>query len=224
MSYYNHDGQVADFIFANETGTRRREVVASEISALNVDTSAGQQIGSKVRTVSFQFPAPIRTKNDRNTTNTLVNKDTLSHILLPAGVRLTNVVAVANAGASVDNKLKIALGRSCPLIKNKENKIALAGSLVSFKAPLSGEILSVHRSQEIPAALNGVAAAELVAIYNADAEAEGEELINISGYEAVQGFVGEPRPFYLCATVLEGTISDVKDISINVTYVLPAEL
>jgi hypothetical protein len=220
---YTSDSQIADYTFANEHGIKRREIVASVIDALEIDTSAGQYDGSKARTVSLQFPNDIKKGSDRMVTQTLIEKNTLAHVLIPQGSRIISTVVTVNGAAVLDSKLAVVLGKSCPSVKGKDQKKALAGCIAGPSAPVTGDLLNLHKVISYTPTLGKDNVSTLNEIYSADAQAQGEDDVVIPTYTALDASasVGEPRSLYICGTVVDGTLA-ASDLSVNVTYVLPA--
>lgn len=220
---YSSDSQIADFTFANEHGIKRREGVFSVIDVLEVDSSAGQYDGSKVRTVSLQLPNDIKKGSDRMQTQTLIEKNTLAHVLIPQGSRLVDVTVAVQGSAVLDSKFSLVLGKSCPSVKGKDQKKALASSIAGPAAPVTGDLLNLHKVISFKPILGKENVAALNEIYSADASTQGEDDVVIPSYAVLDNTtsVGEPRSFYICSTIVDGSAS-ASDLSVVVSYVLPA--
>lgn len=182
---FSSESQIADYTFANEHGIKRREGVFSVVDALEVDTSAGQYDGAKTVTVSLKFPTDVTKGSERMKTQTLIRPSTFAHELIPGGSRIVNYSVAVNGNAVLDSKLALYLGFSCPAIKGKEGKKALASRISGPQTPLTGDFLNYHKVASYPALLNKDCVVPLNKIYADDAETQGEDPVALPDYKLV---------------------------------------
>jgi hypothetical protein len=220
---FTSENPIADYTFANEHGIKRREGVFSVIDVLDIDTSAGQYDGSRARTVCLALPNDIKKGSERMITQTLIEKNTLAHVLMPSGSRIVDTTVAVQGSAVLDPALQIVIGKSCPSVKGKEQKKALAGSIAGPTSPITGDLLNVHKVISFKPALGKGNVESLNEIYDADADNQGEDKKTVASYAILDNgvTVGEPRSVYICATVVAGNVN-ASDLTFTVTFIPPA--
>lgn len=216
---------LADCTLANCYGIIREEFVGSTIDVLRLETSAGQANGSKYVTKVLRSSTDITGTKDRLITRSLIDIETGSPLLIPAGSQIDSVKVCKTSNFTLDDNLSFVLGYilASEEVLNADVKKALASRIAGINSKVTGRLLNKHKTLCFSQRLTSEALAAQEALYDKDSEEQEEEVENKVDYTCISGdsYVAESKDLYPVWTCLDG-ILNAKDLIFCVTYCPPA--
>lgn len=217
---------VAPFTYASELGFIRKDDVFSTIDVLNVEIAAGRSDAGRQRKVTLVLPDECRNNKARGFTQTLLSTETMTHEKIPAGSIIHQLTVAKSTSDELDCDLSLILGVWSPDLHTKEAQRAVAQRFASEDAPLTGPFLNRHLLVNFSAVLGPQTLTDQLEIYERDEAANEDNLGDDEGdcpdYAVVTEnvTVGELKPVYIAATILNGSVSSCQ-LTFVLTYTPP---
>ncbi len=210
------------FVYANEMGVIRKEVVASDIDYL---TQKSFDVSADIcQSETFRLPQNLGTAQ-HGTVYALVSLKSSGYKVIPSGSVIHKVI-VSRAGTRVLDDFTCSLGYICHDVLSDDDKVALSKRIVGDGTNLDGPIrlhsalLRSHKQIVFPEHLVAAENEIMEPIANAALDEDGpaaEHLTVLSG----QVHVGERLPLIPAFTLHSGSVQR-GDLLVTVVYSTPS--
>jgi len=203
--------------FANYFGIRRKSIVVSHIDVRKTEFASPNACEGK--TAHLRICENVNKNCQRGVTMTLIDVETNTEFVVPAGSIINQFIAVDKTCGNLDCNLSFMAGFLSDCIQDEGRLALLAQRIADQNHQITGTLLATFGSISVDLNLTSDALAAQLAIYNAEDSANGEEITNLDlGIVNGNNYVGEQKALMPAITVTSGNLGAC-DVDFFLCYV-----